>query len=335
MHTPDVQQPEPQALLSGQQPSSVVQVKPSGHRLRVSSHSFASRHWPLMQNRAPAQHSPGQARAIGQHPFPEHAWPSGQQTLPHFREVGQQPVARQVSFPAQQTVLPRHARYGRQHRPPRQASSSVQPRPHWPPQPSPPHSLPAHDGAQTHVPWALQVWPVLHVPQTLPHPSEPHWRSVQAGVQTQRPWALQRPLPEQPGRHWPPQPSEPHCLRSQSGRHVGFFGFLSFFFLRAAATEEESETRIPAAAAANARRVSAPANARLRASKRSSSTAPPHVRTGDRPRGMLDVDARRSSQSRRERASPGASFQRWCDGDVSDRERGRRTCAGASEMSTG
>lgn len=107
MHTPDVQQPKPQTLLSGQQPSSGVQVKPTGHWFRLASHAFASRHWPLMQNRVLAQHSPGQARAIGQHPLGVQSSLAPQQTVAPLQSfaVLQHWLLRQVWSLAQQTVL--------------------------------------------------------------------------------------------------------------------------------------------------------------------------------------------------------------------------------------
>jgi hypothetical protein len=63
---------------------------------------------------------------------------------------------------------------------------------------------------------------------------------------------------------------------------------------------------------------------RLKASKRSSSTTPPHVSPGYQLDGTLDLDARRSSQRRRQHASGDTPLPRWWRGVVSEMERARR-----------
>jgi hypothetical protein len=52
--------------------------------------------------------------------------------------------------------------------------------PHWAPQPSSPHVLPAQLGVQEHLPSAPQVWGAVQVPHWPPQPSGPqvlpvHW----------------------------------------------------------------------------------------------------------------------------------------------------------------
>ena len=46
--------------------------------------------------------------------------------------------------------------------------------PHSPPQPSGPHSRPAHAGAQAHSPLGLHASPGAHSPQLPPQPLSPH-----------------------------------------------------------------------------------------------------------------------------------------------------------------
>ena len=93
--------------------------------------------------------------------------------------------------------------------------------PQVPPQPSLPHSRPAHDGVQPawHWPAALQELPTEQVPQLPPHPSSPQTRPAHAGVQLPHcPAALQEPPPEQ-APQLPPHPSEPHTRPVHSGTH--------------------------------------------------------------------------------------------------------------------
>jgi len=106
-------------------------------------------------------------------------------------------------------------------------ASHVNPDPHvpqFPPQPSPPHDLPLHDGTQAETHWlfGLQVRPPLHVPQVPPQPSLPHCLSAQLGRQEATHWLLALHVCEEPHvPHVPPQPSLPQVLPLQAGVHEG------------------------------------------------------------------------------------------------------------------
>jgi len=108
----------------------------------------------------------------------------------------------------------------------------VQPCPAWhvpqlPPQPSLPHTLPAHNGSHgrsLHWPNGVQYWVAPHSPQLPPQPLLPQDLPMQfaavshAGLQS---LSFLQISPPGHAPHWPPQPSEPHSLSAQLGVQSG------------------------------------------------------------------------------------------------------------------
>lgn len=90
--------------------------------------------------------------------------------------------------------------------------------PHWPPQPSGPHSRPVQAGAHMQRKSSLQLVPTGQVPQLPPQPLSPHSFLAHEGVQHSPLVEHVSPAPQVP--HEPPQAFGPHSRPLQFGTHL-------------------------------------------------------------------------------------------------------------------